>query len=163
MLSIEPTSNQNQSFKSAYVIRVPQKVFKNPENMHACVRQVDKALSGGGKLYAWIEAIRAMLGKKSTGKIMTCENGYLVDATNKEGMHTFSVLSGEERDECLKKLSLKNLIRQVKISVDTGNKADSKEIMEGIRRQMKWELSQKPKQEIEVNSLAELKEYAGKL
>ena len=161
MLSIEPTNNQ--SFKSTYIVRVPQKVFKNPENMKACVLQVDNALSGGGKLYAYIEAFRALFGKKPTGKIMTCENGFLVDAKNKEGMHTFSIISGEERNECLKKLSLKNLFNQVKINIDAGGTGDKKIIMEDILRQMKWDLAQKPKEEIEVNSLAELKEYAGKL
>ena len=161
MLSVEPTSNQ--SFKSIYTVRVPQKVFKNPGNMQACVLQVDKALSGGGRLYAYIEAFRALFGKKPTGKIMTCKNGYLIDAKEKEGMHTFSVISGEERNICLKKLSLKNLIKQVQISIEAGKKAENNEIMDELVRQMKWELAQKPKQEIEVNSLADLKELAGKL
>ena len=151
------------NFKGTYIIRVPQKVFKNPENMRSCVHEVDKALSGGGKLYAYIEAFRALFSKKSTGKVMTSENGFLIDAKNKDGMHTFNVISGTDRDVLLKKLSLKNIIKQINIYADAGKKVDSKEIASDILRQAKWEMSQKPTEEIEVKSLAELKEYTGKL
>lgn len=158
MLTITPTDNQ--SFKAVNVVRVSQQAFKNPADIKACGREVDRALGGSGNTLATIwMAIKNVFGIKPKEKIMTDVIGEFKDATQKEGFHTFSVITGADAEECLEKATLKNVMAFMKEYGIT----DSKEAMESIQNKVKWAMNCKPSKEITVNTLDELRTYADKI
>lgn len=157
MLAVDPSNGQ--SFKGVYVVRVAKNAFKTPEDVRACQNQVDKILGGGGRKMSISDAIRALFSKKSIGKVMTDSSGFIVDAQAKDGMHTFSVVSGAEKDEFTKQFSFSNLIAYMK----ENNFKNANEAANAMLKKIKSEFQAKPITEIEVDSLAELKEYAGKI
>ena len=158
MLTITPTDNQ--SFKAVNVVRVPQKAFKNPADIRACGREVDRAIGGSGNKLATIwMAIKNVFGIKPKEKIMTDVIGEFKDATPKEGFHTFSVITGADAEECFDRVTLKNVMAFMQEYGIT----DGKEAMECIKNKIKWAMNNKPSKEITVSTIEELKTYANKI
>ena len=147
-------SMSNQKFKGIYLLRVPNQAFKKPNNEQACLKQVRKSLGlNGNELSEWIEALRVIIGMPSKRKYIVEKNGIMVNAAEKEGMRTFSVISGKEKTYVEKKLSLKNLLSFMN-EYDVEN---SKEAANCLSRKVLWDLNQKPYKEIKIKSLDDIK------
>ena len=144
-----------QSFKGVYEVNVPKKAFKNPNDIDSCVIETDKTLGGKNKLQQMFDSIFILFGKKPQIQVMTDINGVMIDAEEKEDMHTFSVISGDEKDELLEAFTPKNIFAFMK----DNNLTNGRDAIEQIRRKYKWKLKNKPIEKITVNSLEELKEY----
>jgi len=85
--------------------------------------------------------------------------GQFKDVSEKEGYHTFSVITGKDADEFYSAMSMKNIIAYMREFGIT----DSNEAIANITNKIKWMMNNKPSNEITVDTLEELKAYADKV
>lgn len=151
-----------QSFKGVNIVRVSKGAFKNPEDIRACTTLVDGALGGGGKL-RFRDILKLLLGiRNKRCKVSTFDQltNKIADVPEKEGMHTFVVLSGAENEACTQMCSVKKLVEYVKEFTKDGKKPTDEEFKEYFFKQVKDLIAGKPvNNEISVNTLEELASY----
>ena len=151
------------SFNGIYELSIPKAAFEEPDNIDACENQVYLKLCVGKKRSSLKELIKVIQGITSNADFVVNKNGTLVNIDNKEGMHTFSVLTGEEKDLYFDTFSPASLRRLRRVEMRNGRNPSAPELKAERLRQLRYKLEIRPSEKVEVKSLDELVEFAKKI
>ena len=145
------------SFTGINIVYVPQKVFKHPNYISACEKEVDKVINKRNLAF-FLDKIKNIVLLRPAhifGKRAILTGDEVLNIAEKKGFHGFCVITGKEQEKFVKQLSIPNIYR-VRNEMNFSDPGSCCEATEYILRRLLSEFNRMPKTTFKVKSLSEL-------
>ena len=150
-------ANNTLNFEGINRVYVPQKVFKHPDYISACEKEVDKIINKRNLAFFLDKIKNFVLFRPAHifGKRAILTGDEVLNIPEKKGYHGFCVVTGKEQEKFVKQLSIPNIYR-VRNEMNFSDPGSCYEATEYILHGLLSEFNRMPKTTFKVKSLSEL-------